>query len=1252
MAAFGRRLCAVVVGVLAAGLLLIGCEGTGNLTGPNRPASSQATSAATSASASTKPAALPPKAYAHLEALTPAIEKPVNPAATPEIPARAQPLVNDALKMIASRDYAGAVNALERAVGYDPENPRIRRVLAFAYAGLHDRGRAEDNIRRSLKAMPDDLESQLLLGELYVSGKQNDQAILALRTAMKCSNAKAEEPLAAEALLRLCEVLEREDYLAAAVEGYAQLGEWLDQHGSAYGQRAALRQLMLRPETLLARRGVILMRLGRAGEAIDLLDRAYNRDRTDVATATSLVQALVSTKAYSKAENLILEMMGEPLQRRQTPMLVEGLMQATGDAKLPSRLWEAALAKRHVDEPMGLALASLAEHSTSPAEAAVILNSLLEAMPDSAQAARALTLLYGRLGKGQQGLDSLVRALAANPSAIESISEAINAVAAGLPADFEKTYAAATPKPAEAFAFHYIAARLAQLRGQADLAAAQYQKSLEARKDFLPATEGLLEIYLDQNKAAEAAALIQGLPNSTGYFAQYAQGRLLLAQGKTAEALAALNRARTANARHLPTLLALADVYARRGQTTDAKDVLKAAVEASGKRVDVCRRLIDLLITRREFNEAAQLLADLQRDSGGDPKVEALASDFKFIQDVGNQRGIVSKAEYDRSCQRLNELIKNNPANSEAARQFLAELQVRVGHYEGALETLRPVVEEGLLNDSSRLYVDALIRLQRWAPAAEALDKLLQSNPQDAVLRVVLLDVLDKLKQYDRGAALAAEWLTKPTKDTDKSILQARLIGFYEKAGKFDESLKVLDSLAAQRTGDDTARSGILQERIHLLVAAKRYEEVGNLVQKLAADEPQDAAPREALIRELGEEKQYDQALKLTEGWLAADANSDVLRALKLQVYQEANQVAKGQAFARTWIADQPTEDMPRRYLIGTMAEEGKYDEAIALLDKWLAEAALPAPKSDASSEGPATEKPAPATQPATAPSADPLPATQPATAPATKPSTRPTTAPVVVAPKPIVKKPPRPLRQPRIVPVPQVETTGLSDETLAWCRQTIVRLLLMKQDYAAAMKRVEGFLADANAPATANDPEMLNLKSTILSEQGKRKEALAVLEEVNTRWPDDIGTQNNLGYAYADLGIQLDKAEQLIRGAVGEQAQVAYVDSLGWILYKRGQLRDAAAVFDLMLRQENLDKPLPAVILDHAADTFARLGWLERSEPLWKRSLEQTLKEKVVNAEVRDIKATVPKKIAALEAKQAPPVAPMGEGVKEDPNK
>src|SRR5207245_11104858 len=73
---------------------------------------------------------------------------------------------------------------------------------------------------------------------------------------------------------------------------------------------------------------------------------------------------------------------------------------------------------------------------------------------------------------------------------------------------------------------------------------------------------------------------------------------------------------------------------------------------------------------------------------------------------------------------------------------------------------------------------------------------------------------------------------------------------------------------------------------------------------------------------------------------------------------------------------------------------------------------------------------------------------------------------------------------------------------------------------------------------------------------------------------PSDALANNNLGYLWADQGKNLEEAERLIRKAIdltreqsrcarlveaeetGENA--AYLDSLGWVLFRRGQVMEA----------------------------------------------------------------------------------------------
>ena len=54
---------------------------------------------------------------------------------------------------------------------------------------------------------------------------------------------------------------------------------------------------------------------------------------------------------------------------------------------------------------------------------------------------------------------------------------------------------------------------------------------------------------------------------------------------------------------------------------------------------------------------------------------------------------------------------------------------------------------------------------------------------------------------------------------------------------------------------------------------------------------------------------------------------------------------------------------------------------------------------------------------------------------------------------------------------------------------------------------------------------------------------------------PLDAGITNALGYTLADHKRELPRAEQLIREALSAQPDnPALLDSLGWVLYRRGQ--------------------------------------------------------------------------------------------------
>ncbi len=80
-----------------------------------------------------------------------------------------------------------------------------------------------------------------------------------------------------------------------------------------------------------------------------------------------------------------------------------------------------------------------------------------------------------------------------------------------------------------------------------------------------------------------------------------------------------------------------------------------------------------------------------------------------------------------------------------------------------------------------------------------------------------------------------------------------------------------------------------------------------------------------------------------------------------------------------------------------------------------------------------------------------------------------------------------------------------------------------------------------------------------VLYTLGRVEEAVAALEKALELNGEYANALNSLGYIHAESGRHLDRAVELCRRAVRQQPRnPAYLDSLGWALYKKGNLSEA----------------------------------------------------------------------------------------------
>jgi tetratricopeptide (TPR) repeat protein len=178
------------------------------------------------------------------------------------------------------------------------------------------------------------------------------------------------------------------------------------------------------------------------------------------------------------------------------------------------------------------------------------------------------------------------------------------------------------------------------------------------------------------------------------------------------------------------------------------------------------------------------------------------------------------------------------------------------------------------------------------------------------------------------------------------------------------------------------------------------------------------------------------------------------------------------------------------------------------------------------------------------------------------------------------------------------------------------VRILVMAERYANAETECKALLKDNKRMDEV--VELRYLLSNVYSAAKRSADSEEQLQLILKIDPDNATVNNDLGYLWADQGRNLQAAEQMIRKAMeldrvqrrkivkvsvdDEKDNAAYVDSLGWVLFRRGQLDEARKELE---RAVTLDEGGDPVIYDHLGDVYQRLKMRPEAMRCWQRALE-----------------------------------------------
>src|SRR5438105_796089 len=140
----------------------------------------------------------------------------------------------------------------------------------------------------------------------------------------------------------------------------------------------------------------------------------------------------------------------------------------------------------------------------------------------------------------------------------------------------------------------------------------------------------------------------------------------------------------------------------------------------------------------------------------------------------------------------------------------------------------------------------------------------------------------------------------------------------------------------------------------------------------------------------------------------------------------------------------------------------------------------------------------------------------------------------------------------------------------------------------------------------------------------GNKESAEKIFLDILAKHPDHAQTLNYLGYMWAESGTNLERAAEMLKKAVSEEPRNgAYLDSLGWVYFRQGNLELA----EKFLTDASHLLPRDATVREHLAHVAAKRGNVARALKLYREAL-------TLEPEPKD-EAKLRVKIAELEKRQ-----------------
>lgn len=148
------------------------------------------------------------------------------------------------------------------------------------------------------------------------------------------------------------------------------------------------------------------------------------------------------------------------------------------------------------------------------------------------------------------------------------------------------------------------------------------------------------------------------------------------------------------------------------------------------------------------------------------------------------------------------------------------------------------------------------------------------------------------------------------------------------------------------------------------------------------------------------------------------------------------------------------------------------------------------------------------------------------------------------------------------------------------------------------------------------DNPDILLQLASLYDRKKEIEKALELFKKIISLQAKNALALNYVGYTYAEQGVNLEEAENLIRQALEtDPKNGAYIDSLGWVYFQKKDYEKARILLEEA--SQVLEDP---VILDHLGETYQLTGRLPEAKNTWEKALKLDPKNKTLRNKLKEI--------------------------------